>query len=436
MTSTVPEKAIDRADLRAMHPADIAELFDREPLDLHPVILSLLDDDQRAELLVYLDATERREVLDQRSPTEIAGLLSELESDDAADVLGDLEEHTAVRVLEQLDPEDAEDVRLLLDYAEDSAGGLMQREIASIPITATAGAALEALRRWEDDADNMHFVFVVDSQHRFLGVVHITRLALAPLSRPIADLMEKKFIEVHASVDQEEVAQIFAKYDIISLAVCDEDSRLIGRIMVDDIVDVLEEEADEDAFRMVGSDSEELLYRNRSFKIALIRSPWLLVNLLGGTCTGYLLWVFQATLVDQIALVAFVPVITAMGGNVGAQSAMIVIRGFATGRIGTQDLGPTVRREAVIGVMMGSVCGGLLGLGAILWHGDPRIGLVVALAMFIAMTVAAAVGGLAPILFRRVGIDPAIAAGPFVTTANDIVGIVIYMVTATLLLGT
>jgi magnesium transporter len=362
-------------------------------------------------------------------------LLSELDSDDVADVLGDLEEHTAVRVLEQLDPDDADDVRLLLDYPEDSAGGLMQREIAAIPISATAGQALEALRRWEDDADNMHFVFVVDRQQRFLGVVHITRLALAPLARPIADLMEKKFIEVTPFVDQEEVAQIFAKYDIISLAVCDEDSRLIGRIMVDDIVDVLEEEADEDAFRMVGSDAEELLYRNRSFKIALIRSPWLLVNLLGGTCTGYLLWVFQATLIDQIALVAFVPVITAMGGNVGAQSAMIVIRGFATGRIGTEHIGPTVRREAVIGVMMGAVCGTILGLGAIFWHGDPRIGLVVGLAMFMAMTVAAAVGGLAPILFRRVGIDPAIAAGPFVTTANDIVGIVIYMLTATALLA-
>lgn len=433
-----PSQILDTPILRAMHPADLARVFEDCHPSLHGEILSRLDAESRADLLVHLDPLERQQLLEQTSVREIAGLVGELESDDAADVLGDLEEDTVVKVLEHLelaDPTDAGEVRQLLSYPKDSAGGLMQVEVASISILATAGEAIQALRRWKDDAENMHFIFVIDEEETFVGTVRMARLALARPETKIRELMEAKFVEVHPEVDQEEVARVFAKYDIISLAVTDAKSRLLGRILVDDVVEVMAEEADEDAYRMVGSDAEELLYGDRPVRISLIRLPWLVVNLVGGFCTGYLLWIFQATLAETIALISFIPVITAMGGNVGSQSAMIVIRGFATGRIDPRDVSATFMREASIGVLMGLLCGGLIGAAAVLWHSDPTLGLVVAVSMFAAMSVATAIGALAPVVFNRMGVDPAIAAGPFVTTANDIVGILIYMATAAMMLS-
>ncbi|MBM65419.1 MAG: magnesium transporter [Myxococcales bacterium] len=431
-------RVLDTAALRSMHPADLAKVFEECDPSLHSELLSRLNEEKRADLLVHLDPMDRQQLLEQTSVREIAELIGELDSDDAADVLGDLEEDTVVRVLEvreQDEPEEAEDLRELLKYPKDTAGGLMQVEVASIRRSATSTEAIQALRAWQDDVENMHFIFVVDDDERFIGTVRMARLALAKPETPIAGLMEAKFVEVRPDVDQEEVARVFAKYDIISLAVTDADSRLLGRILVDDVVEVMEEEADEDAYRMVGSDAEELLYGDRPFRIGLIRLPWLVVNLVGGFCTGLLLWIFQATLEQTIALVAFVPVITAMGGNVGSQSAMIVIRGFATGRIDPAAVGVIVFREGSIGLFMGTLCGGIIGAASVIWLGDPTLGLVVGVAMFAAMSVATAIGALAPVVFRRLGVDPAIAAGPFVTTANDITGILIYMLTATALLS-
>ncbi|HBU48961.1 MAG TPA: magnesium transporter [Myxococcales bacterium] len=435
---TASNRVLDTATLRSMHPADLAKVFEECDPSLHGELLSRLDDEKRADLLIHLDPMDRQQLLEQTSVREIAELIGELESDDAADVLGDLEEDTVVRVLEvreASEPEEAEELRELLKYPKDSAGGLMQVEVASIRQSASSTEAIQALRSWQDDVENMHFIFVVDDEDRFIGTVRMARLALAEPHTPIADLMEIKFVEVRPTIDQEEVARVFAKYDIISLAVTDEESRLLGRILVDDVVEVMEEEADEDAYRMVGSDAEELLYGDRPFKISLIRLPWLVVNLVGGFCTGLLLWIFQATLEETIALVAFVPVITAMGGNVGSQSAMIVIRGYATGRIDPSAVSTTVVREGSIGLFMGLLCGGMIGLVSVAWLGDPTLGIVVGSAMFAAMSVATAIGALAPVAFRRLGVDPAIAAGPFVTTANDITGILIYMLTATALLS-
>ena len=259
-----PSLKLDAETLAAMHAADIADVFEHTTPDQHVLIMSVLGAEKRAELLVYIDASERRDLLDQRSPAQIAALVGALESDDAADVLGELEEQTQIKVLaaiEDEDPKEANEVRSLLHYPDDTAGGLMQAEIASITYNATAAEALEALRASQDDADSMHFIFVTDERGKFIGVVRMARLALAEPSSPIAEIFEPKFVDVEAHVDQEEVAQLFAKYDIITLAVVDEHERLLGRIMVDDILEVWAHEADEDAFRMVGSDADELQHQ-------------------------------------------------------------------------------------------------------------------------------------------------------------------------------
>ena len=439
MSETKPTpNRLDQARLSSMHAADIATLFDQTTSEEHALIMTLLDAEKRAELLVYLDASERRDLLDEQSPAEIAALVGELESDDAADLIGELEEHTQIRVLQVIEreaPEEAEEVRLLMDYPADSAGGLMQAEIASIVYSATAGEALEVLRASKDDADSMHFIFVTDDQGQFIGVVRMARLALAQPESLIATIFEPKFVDVQAHVDQEEVAQIFAKYDIISLAVVDEQERLLGRIMVDDVLEVWAQEADEDAFRMVGSDPDELQYQRNPFRLAFIRLPWLLINLVGSAVTGWMLFLFQGTLIDNIILITFVPVITAMAGNVGAQSAMIMIRNYASGRDQERSVWRHLGRESVTGLFIGGPCGLLLGCGATLWHGDWAIGLIVAISLFLVMTLSAIIGSLAPSLFRHLGIDPAIAAGPFVTTANDLFGIAIYMAVAATVLS-
>jgi magnesium transporter len=209
----------------------------------------------------------------------------------------------------------------------------------------------------------------------------------------------------------------------------------MGIITVDDVIDVMREEATEDIYKMAGSSDEELLYGYKSFKIARLRLPWLITNLFGGVITGYLMWLFKATLEEVIALISFIPVITGMGGNVGGQSATIVVRGFATGRVDVSTMRQVFLKELRVGVIMGVVCGTTIGLVAFFWHHNPYLGLVVGLAMVTAMSVAATMGVVAPFFFKRVGVDPAIASTPFVQTANDITGILIYFGTATLFLS-
>jgi magnesium transporter len=231
------------------------------------------------------------------------------------------------------------------------------------------------------------------------------------------------------------VAHLVAKYDILAIPVVDDGNKLMGIITVDDVIDVMRQEATEDMFKMAGASEEELLYGYKSFKIARLRLPWLVTNLFGGVITGYLMWRFKVTLKEVIALISFIPVITGMGGNVGGQSATIVVRGFATGRIDFSTLRQVFYKEVRVGLIMGTVCGTVTGLIAFFWHHNPYLGLVVGLAMVTAMTVAASMGVIATSFFKKIGIDPAIASSPFVQTANDITGILIYFGTATLFIN-
>jgi len=211
-------------------------------------------------------------------------------------------------------------------------------------------------------------------------------------------------------------------------------NKLVGQILVDDIIDVFEEEASEDILKMAGTNEEELLYGSKIFKISRARLPWLITNLFGGIVTGYLLWLFKVTLEDMLALITFVPVITAMGGNVGIQTSTIVVRGIATRKVLSEKMAEVLFKELKVGAIMGVACGLVAGSMASLWHHKPLLGVVVGIAMFCAITVAALTGAIVPAFFKKINIDPALASGPFVTTANDITGILIYMGIATLLL--
>ncbi len=423
-----------RAFLRlVVHPADVVESLRAVEPDEWPRLLRLIPDTEiRAEVITELDEGERDLLFEHLDARELGPLLREMESDDAADIVGELEPDDARDALVYLEDDDRADVERLLTYPEDSAGGIMQVERAQVHEGALVQDAIEKVRDLHEEGVDVHVIWVVGDADNLLGYVDLAKLVIHGPTDPIASIVEPVVAEVTPLVDQEEVAAIFVKYDVVSLPVVDDNGAMLGRIMFDDIVDVLTEEADEDALRQAGTDAEELLYRDRAFPIARVRLPWIGINLFGSLISAFLLHLFEPVIVQVVLIASFVPVITAMGGNVGTQSATIITRGIATNRIGVGDVMRTIFREFRVGILMGLICGTTVSIIAVVFfgHGNLYLGLVVFFAMVSAMTTAAVVGSVAPAAMFRFGIDPAIASGPFVTTANDISGIVIYMSTA------
>jgi magnesium transporter len=415
------------------HPADIVEILRAVDLRHWPRLLRLVfDEGERAETVTLLDEGERQALLSLLSSEEIGQLVKNLETDDATDVLEDLSPRDQAEALQSLLPADRERVEELLRFDPDTAGGLMQIERAQVKITATVQDAIDCVRALVEDDIGVHVVYVVDEEERLIGTVELSRLVLTKPDRLIADLVEAPLVKVMPDTDQEQVARIFKKYGIYSLPVVDKESRLLGRIVHDDVIDVVVEEAEEDALKQAGTSAEELLYRDQVFPVARIRLPWLIVTLMGSLVSGLLIHAFQHVLREALVLASFVPVITAMGGNVGTQSATILTRGLATGRVHIAEVPRILLRELRVGLVMGLVCGIGVGIIATFFFGEtsPMLGLVVCVSMIGAMMTAATVGTLAPATMMRFGVDPAIASGPFVTTANDSIGIVIYMSTA------
>lgn len=426
------EPAAILAAVDGLHPADLAHLMEGLAEAEKRQLFSLLDPGFAAEVLTELSEFSRDQVLEGIQTRRLAAIVDDLPSDEATDIIADLPREQAQEVLAHIDLEDSAEVRQLLQYPEDSAGGIMQLEMVAAYANQTVSETIEHIRQKRDEVGELHNVYVVDRDRHLLGIVPLSKLILADPGTVMRRVMEPCKLMVQAGEDQETVAQKFRRYDVVSAPVVDEQERLLGRITIDDVVDVLEEEASEDFMRMAGSSEEDMFYSNQIFKISGLRLPWLLTNLIGGLITGALLWLFKGTLSDAIYLISFVPVITGMGGNVGIQSSTIMVRGFALGRITLAGLWPVVWKELRVALVMGLVCGLVVGLVADFWHGKPVLGLVVGLAMICGFTVAALMGTLAPALFKRLNIDPAISAGPFVTTANDIVGILIYFTFATI----
>lgn len=445
-----PVETMDSEDLRAVlrgddasvkaflhllsHPADIAEAITAVEPKEWPRLLRLIPDDElRAEVVALLDEPEQLSQLLPRE--EILPLLREMDSDDAADLLAELPPEQQREALQALPEEDRAEVEALLQYPEDSAGGIMQVERVQVRKDATVEETIEKVREMVDEGMQVHRVYVVDDGDKLVGSFDPVNLLFHKPKERIERFIEPVVATATPLMDQEQVAAIFRKYDLVSLPVIDDEGRLIGCIVHDDIVDVLDEEAEEDVLRMGGTDAEELLYRDRALAIARVRLPWLVVNLIGSLFSGAIIRFFEPVLAEALVLASFLPVIAAMGGNVGTQSATIMTRGFGTGRVTLADVPRTFFREIRVGVIMGLVCGLGVGLVAALFFGGRvYLGLVVFLAMTAAMTVAAGIGALAPAAMKRLNIDPAIASGPFVTTANDITGIVIYMSMAFLFL--
>ncbi|HBT20292.1 MAG TPA: magnesium transporter [Peptococcaceae bacterium] len=422
--------------LEKYQPADIAEILKDMDAAERGKIFKLLDKGAAALVLDMLDIGTITSLLETLGPQYIAEILNEMSSDDAADLLGHFPEELRNTLLGLMQAEDAGEVQGLLEYDIESAGGIMTTEYVAIPKDITAGKAIEILRKTAPDAETIYYVYVVDSQNRLVGVISLRELIVADPDTLIEDIMHKKVISVSVDMDQEEVAEVVSKYDFLAVPVVDHDNRLVGIITVDDVIDVIYDEASEDIFRLGGSTELVDDYVGTRISRALkSRLPWLSVTMLEGIIAGQVLRGLENELRAVVALAFFIPLLTGMGGNVGTQSATVTVRGLATGDIDENNVLSVIFRELLTGVLLGIINGILVGSIAWVWQKNAVLGFIVGLAMVGNMTIAALMGALVPLTFKKVGIDPAVASAPFITASIDITGLLIYSTLARLFIG-
>ncbi len=421
-----------------LHPADLADLVSRLPFDEARRLFQWLPVDQASETLIELDDDFRADLLEEESHDRLKALIDPLDTDDAADVLADLPEAVAQQVLPTL--EDASDVQELLNYKEDTAGGLMATEYVAVPAFWTVAQATEEVRRNAETVEDIFVVFVVDEQDRLIGFVSLKRLLLSPASARILDIMNPDVIYVTSEVDQEDVARMMERYDLVSLPVVDANRHLLGRITIDDVVDVIREEAEEDIQRMSGvSGGEEAT--DSVVRIVRGRLPWIFAGMIGSGVAAFVIGYFSGALQAVPILASFIPIVMATAGNAGVQSSAIAVQGLASGDVWVSDIFQRLGREMAVGLSNGVAAASVMGAAIVMVSrffpeavGAPwTLAATAGLALVIVIVLATVIGASIPLLLHRAGIDPAIATGPFITGSNDILGTLIFFWLATLL---
>jgi len=418
------------AVLLAEQPSEeLEELFTELDSEERQAVLRLLEPSAAAEVLGGVEEDIQEEIAETLSEQKLAELVEEMDSDEAADTIRHLEPAEQERVFDLL-PEDTEtEVRGLLQHEEDTAGDLMMAELAAINENALVAEAIEELRAKADEINQLYSIYLIDDGRHLRGQLGLRELVIARPGMPLKALMEPVPVVLTPEMDQEEVAAIFRKYDLVSAPVVDAAGLLVGRITADDVMDVLAEEAWEDASRFAGVDSLSTRARNL-FAASAGRLPWLVLGLGGGLLSARILSHYQLALSEVITLAFFVPGITALGGNIGIQSSTLVVRGLATGEIKPHALPLRMLRELGISLFNGLIIGAISFIVVWLWLGNAGLATVVSLSMLSVVIWATTTGALVPVLLERFGLDPAYATGPFVTTTNDIVDLTIYMLVA------
>ncbi len=418
-----------------LSPGDLSETL--RPLSVEDTarILRMLPPDPLAEVLGEIDNRSLTALFTLLDIDEIADVLEEMPSDEAADVIGELDRDQQAEVLAAMEETERDDVSDLLQYEPETAGGLMDKDFIAVDQDQTCGEAVGVLRGMdEDDLESTHFVFVVDRQGRLTGRLPLFRLLLAEPDSLVRDVMEPDPLYVEVGLDQEDVASFFMTHDLISLPVVDHQMHLVGRIMADDVMDVLEEEATEDISRLAGVSVEEFGEKS-AFRVARSRLPWLLGALAGELGSVLVLSRFEASLQSMVALSFYIPMIMALGGNTGIQTSSVVVRGLATGEVGFFQLGRHLMRELGTALLTGLGMAVAIYALSIVINGDPMLSAVLGLAMLLVILIAAMVGSGIPLLLHRMGVDPAVATGPFITTFNDVFGLLVYLSLATAFLS-
>lgn len=416
-----------------LHPADIEAILNRLKKDERIYLFNLLPSDLASEVLPELDAPVAEDVIEDADTTRLSSIVHEMDSDDAADFIADLPDERKEEVLESLEQAVSEDVKELLLHDEDTAGGIMALEVVAMPESATVNETIDKIREEQDNVDHLYNIWVTDHKERYLGSVSLTDLVLAHGNTTLNAIMDSDIRAVDAGMDQEEVAHFFRKYDLVSAPVIDKEGLLIGRITVDDVVDILDEERSEDIAHLAGAPDEEIL-ESSALVISRARIPWLLVAFIGELVAAFILNSFNLPIETQLVFAIFIPVIMAMGGASGQQASVTVVRGLAIGDIKLQDTRKRLFKEFRISLVSSTFFALILFSVVYYWQGL-LFATILGTSMFIVINNATILGAMVPLMFKRLNIDPALAAAPLVSTSNDIIGLVIYLSITTLFLS-
>ena len=422
--------------IRKTHPADLAVLFryftDTEQKTLFDL---MIEKEHTAEFLTELDEGILVKILENEDPERIVTIFHKLGSNDQAEILNLLSEPMTNSILELLQKEDKKEVEEIMGYPEDSAGSMMSTDVFTLHKNTIARDAIQSLQD-QEEAEMVFYLYVTDNDDRLVGVVSLRDLVTSPPDKTLDNIMTKNVISVQPETDQEEVAKIVSRYNYLAVPVIDLEEHMLGIVTVDDVVDVIREEATEDFLQMAGAGKDREILLKSSWGNARARLPWLFASWVGGVAAVAIIGVFKNMLETTVALAAFIPVIIGMGGNIGTQSSTIIVRGLATGRVDIGNNLKIILKEIKVGLILGVLYGLLLGIFATLKfvNTTPYLGLIVALSILSSMIISTFVGTLVPLLLRKLNIDPAIATGPFVTTSIDIIGVTLYFLIASALI--
>jgi len=417
-----------------LHEADLGDLLQALDQESRPRLITLMGADFDFSALTQVDDTVREEILEELPTQAVAEGVRELDSDDAVRILEDLPEDEQAEILDQLPSRERLALRRSLDYPEKSAGRRMQDEFIAVPPSWTVGRVIDYLRETAELPERFFELYVVDPAYRLLGAVPLDRLLRAKRPISVSNIMDEERRRVSATEDQEEVARLFERYDLVAAPVVDEQDRLVGVVTVDDVVDVIEEEAEEDIKALGGVAGDEEL-SDSVWTIVRGRFPWLLANLATALLASWVIRQFEGSLQKMVALAVLMPIVASMGGNAGTQTMTVAVRALATQDLGRANAWRVIRRELAVGVLNGMCFALIMGAIAAAWFNVSDLGLVIALAMVCVLAAAALGGILIPLILMRLGVDPAVSSGPFVTTVTDVVGFFSFLSIATLWFG-
>ncbi|WP_243473629.1 MULTISPECIES: magnesium transporter [Winogradskyella] len=421
--------------LNEFHYADIAEILDELDLDDALYVIKLLDSETTSDVLMELDEDNREKVLKNLSAKEIAEEIEELDTDDAADIIAELPEERQEAVISQIEDEEHKaEIKELLAYDDDTAGGLMAKELVKVYETWTVAGCLRRIRGQAKEVTRVHSIYVVNKEEKLIGRLSLKDLIVAKSDQKIADIAKDNVDYVNVKDDAEDVARVMAKYDLEAIPVVDDNQTLLGRITIDDIVDVLKEEADKD-YQLAAGITQDVDSDDSIFDLTKARLPWLFLGLVGGVGAYVIMHFFESGLPEEFKILfLFAPLIAAMAGNVGVQSSAIIVQGLANDDV-KGSINKRLIKEMLLAALNGVILSVFLFGFVAIFQGDTLFALAISISLIAVIIVAGLVGTFIPLFLDKRGIDPAIATGPFITTSNDIFGIIIYLMISKLILG-
>ncbi len=418
-----------REILEELQPYDVAEAYQNTPENLRNEFISYLDLKETAILIQELEIPLQLDILNRLGTGVSSRVMNLMENDDLADLLNELSLNKSQEFLASMGLEESKNVKNLMQYPPETAGGIMTNRYVWIRNTYTVRKAVDKLKDFAEIAENIYYLYVLDEGSRLTGVVSYRDLLLADLNDKIDDIMFSRIISVSADTDQEEVARLFEKYDFVALPVTDEQDRLLGIVTVDDVLDVLIQEANEDIGKLSAS-GKAIDFDTRAMKASFLRLPWLIMLLFIGLISGSIISKFEDILQKAVSLAFFMPMIAGMTGNTGTQSLAVVVRGLAASDIDRRAVVRLVTRELGVGITIGAICGLLIAVLAYTWQRNLFLGFVVGISLFLTLIIGTLAGTVIPLLLYYFRIDPAIASGPLITTLNDIFSLSVYFGTA------